>query len=238
MQSINGSIWLLRTAGSLALGLIAVLPSYAADANYQQALADFQAKKYSSALTGFQKVASSNRADVLSHYYMALCYQNTNQMGLAAREYQWVATYSKDPALKTKAGAGAAQLSRYQTSRADNRILQTQTTSATPAAGSKSQYSRGRLKVMEFYTSWCKVCKMFEPNFQAAQSQYGNRCDFQKLDAEDPSNRSLVEKYGISGYPTTVFTDSSGKMINVYAGATSADGLGAMIEGCLVQLPY
>ena len=211
---------------------------------FQQALGDFQAKRFSQALSKFQTISRENRSDILSHYYIALCYQNMNQVALALPEYQWVATYSKDPSLRSKAQAGAAQLARYQSTRNDSSPSSSYSAfdpmgaSAALATGKrKSNYSSGRLKVIEFYTTWCKVCKTFEPEFAAAQAKYGGKCDFQRLDAEDPANKDLAMKYKINSFPTTIFADASGKQMNTFAGATSAAGLGNFIESAMGQLP-
>ena len=221
-------------AGSLLALLFFCLPAKSADAVYAQAMSDFQARRYPAALAGFQKVAAANRADIPSHYYMALCYQSTNQLALASREYQWVATYSKDPALKSKAQAGAAQLSRYassssstspSTSNSNMNPFMAAMMGAGKSQQRKSEFSSGRMKVTEFYTQWCHVCRDFEPEFKQAQSNYSNKCDFKRLDAEDPSNRDLVEKYKVKNYPTTVMADSTGKPVKIFVGLTSAFGL-------------
>lgn len=220
-------------------------PVQAVDAVYQQAMTDFQARKYAAALAGFKKVASTNRSDIQSHYYLALCYQNTNQFGLAAREYQWVATYSPDPSLKLKAQAGYAQLTRSSGSSTSSASA-SQPAWAKTAAGMgipglaqqrKSEFSNGRLRITEFYTQWCHVCKEFDPEFKQAESNYRSKCDFQRLDAEEPGNRNLVEKYQVRNYPTTVMADSNGKPVKIFVGSTSSYGLGMMIDAALAQLP-
>lgn len=216
------------------MAVCGVLPAEAASQEFQAAMADFQAKRYSQALQGFQSIGRSNRSDILSHYYIALCYQNMNQVALATQEYQWVARYSKDPGLVAKAKAGAAQLSRYQSVRS-----QSIASSSSTGTGQKknSPYSKGRLKVIEFYTTWCHVCREYEPQFEKAQSDYSSKCDFQRLNAEDGDNLNLVKKYKIAAYPTTVFADSSGKVVNIFSGSTSARHLGGMIDECMALLP-
>lgn len=237
----------LASSCLVAAGLFAQMQiaAFAADPAFQQALSDFQSRKFSAALTGFQKVATANRSDILSHYYMALCYQSTNQLALASREYQWVATYSKDPALKAKAQAGATQLSKYSTassgaasgSGSKSEPFLGMTAEGTPVLR-KSEFASGRLKVTEFYTQWCGVCKKFEPQWTIAQSNYRGKADFQRLDAEDPSNKNLVEKYHVKNFPTIVMADSVGKPVNIFVGATNANGLGAMIDQAMILLPH
>lgn len=250
MAKSKSSLRSVVNAGSLAaLFFLFCMPVYSADPVYAQAMSDFQARKYSAALAGFQKVASANRADIPSHYYMALCYQSTNQLALASREYQWVATYSKDPSLKSKAQAGAAQLSRYAGASSNSTSSSTSNGNMNPfmaaimgAANNtpqrKSEFASGRMKVTEFYTQWCHVCKDFDPEFKQAQANYSSKCDFKRLDAEDPSNRDLVEKYHVKNFPTTVMADSTGKPVKIFVGLTSAFGLGNMIDQAMASLPH
>jgi thioredoxin-related protein len=43
------------------------------------------------------------------------------------------------------------------------------------------------------------------------------------LDGDDPKNEALKEKYGVTGYPRLVFTDSSGAKLDEIAGAPGRD---------------
>lgn len=236
--------------------------SLASPADYKQAITDFQGKKYSQALAGFQAASRVNPNDPACHYYMALCYQYMNQVGQATAEYQWVATKSRDAILRAQAQSGLAQLSRYGSVR---NVQAGSAAMASPASSGRPLYSPesgrpmnapmgapklsamdndggsfagGRLKVIEFKTKWCGVCKGFEPVFQAAKSKspYSSRCEFSQLDAEEPSNASLVQKYGVSGFPTVVFADSEGKQVNKFAGGTSLEGFTSMIDQALSKL--
>lgn len=220
--------------------------SNSAPASMEQALIDFQAKRYSQALSGFQNVSRSNQRDPLCHYYLALCYQNMNQIALSSKEYQWVAANSRDPKIRSQAQVGLAQMQHYQSAR------QTQLASASassvrsaaapqisaPAKGAV-QFSQGKMKVLEFFTQWCHVCKIFDPVFDQVQSssKYAATCKFQRYDAEDPSNSDLVQRYEVSHYPTVIFADSNGKQIDRFAGSTNAASFGALIDRALVQLP-
>ncbi len=53
----------------------------------------------------------------LTHYYTGLCYQGQNQLAKAASEFQWIATYGKDPRLKYNAQVILNSLSAYSTRR-------------------------------------------------------------------------------------------------------------------------
>jgi thiol-disulfide isomerase/thioredoxin len=220
-----------------------VLSVGAAPASYTQAVADFQSKRYAQALSGFQTASRANPSDPMCHYYMALCYQYLNQVGYSTQEYQWVAANSRDPRLKAQAQSGLAGLQRYQSARMVQ--LSSATAAALPAASGgpntppPNPFTRGRIKVIEFNTKWCGVCKKYDPVFDQVRSdsKFSSRCEFNCLDAEEPGNADLVQKYAINSYPTTVFADASGKMINRFRGFASAEGLGSMINLALSKVP-
>jgi uncharacterized protein YkwD len=92
---------------SFSIGL-AVL---AGPVSFQQAVSDYNAGKYSLALSEFEsyKSAYPNYAQV--HYYLALCHQSLNHVDKARAEYQWVAERASG-SLKPLAAAGLAGLSK------------------------------------------------------------------------------------------------------------------------------
>ncbi|MGD9685062.1 MAG: hypothetical protein AB7W16_28170 [Candidatus Obscuribacterales bacterium] len=53
----------------------------------------------------------------LTHYYAGLCYQGQGQLRSAASEFQWVASYSKNPRLQANAAAALNSVSRYASRR-------------------------------------------------------------------------------------------------------------------------
>ncbi|MBY0357132.1 MAG: hypothetical protein K2W82_03950 [Candidatus Obscuribacterales bacterium] len=199
-----------------------------------EALGQFKARHYAQALPLFQNYARSNPQDALARYYCGLCYQYMNQMTLATEEYKWVAAYSKNPQLKAQAENGLAGLSRYSRSYGGSAQAASSTNVASASGG--RTFAKGRLKVMEFYTDWCGVCKKFAPVFESVRSNYGGRCDFQQLNAEDPGNEKIVQRYQIGAYPTTIFADSSGAMVNRLAGSCGEDALKSLIDNSLQQV--
>jgi len=89
------------------------------------------------------------------------------------------------------------------------------TTSASPnklAAAPRDQGPKNQrqLKILEFYTDWCHVCKEFSPVWNTVASRVNGRADMRQLNAEDDSNAALKSKYNVSSYPHIIFTDDSG----------------------------
>lgn len=140
---------------TLTVMLCGSLPVYSASPAFDQAVADYKARRYSAALTGFQTIAAKSPTDALSHYYMALCYQGMNQISLAKGQYEWVTANTRDPALLSYAQTGLATLSKFPTSFAGSSTPAPAAGRATsPIAAGGGPKVTGRLKVLEFSTDW------------------------------------------------------------------------------------
>lgn len=222
-----------------ALSLMVQQPCAAVPlSSYSQAIVDFHAKRYSQALTGFQDTIKTNPTDPMLHYYVALCDGYLNQVDSAIKEYKWVVTNCHDPKISAQAKLGLAQAERYKASTGWHQ-------SASPAFSDSAKqdnsvkFASGKMSVIEFNTSWCHVCKRFDPVFDEVKSssKYSSNCKFQRFDAEDPKNIQLVEKYSVRGYPTVIFADSKGDQIHRFSGGTDSNGFCRMIDQSLAQLP-
>ena len=206
---------------------------------FAQAVQAYKARQYSRALASFQEVARQVPSDAQTHYYMGLCYQGMNQMSLAKQEYSWVASSSNNAMLRTQSQQALANLGRYQTTRSGSVAAAPPAPGrpgTAPAAGGRpggQQRLSGKLKVIEFETNWCGVCKRFAPTWEKVAGDFRGRVDFQKLDAEDSANANLVQQYGVRAFPTIIFTDNSGRMLNKEEGAPDEGSLVATINGFL-----
>ncbi len=217
---------------SLFLALATASPKAAsAPSGFDQGVQLYNSRQYARALSQFQQAARVAPQDAATHYYMGLCYQCLNQVALATQQYQWVASTSRNPSLRSQSQAALAQLSHYQANRSYSGSGVTAASSqnastrqpAPAAAGAQKPRASGRLKILEFWTSWCHVCKGFAPIWDSVSSQYKSRAEFQSLNAEDPGNSDLVAKYGVHAYPTIIYTDNSGKVLNRIEGAPSSE---------------
>ncbi len=109
----------------------------------------------------------------------------------------------------------------------------------TAAAGAKDKAAAAKsamkcAKVLEFTTNWDRVCKAFEPAFDAAKSKFSGKVKLEVVDAEDPANAALVTKYSVNSYPTIVYLDANGVVLRNQSGAgcpTDGDSFIAEIEG-------
>jgi thioredoxin 1 len=80
-----------------------------------------------------------------------------------------------------------------------------------PNAVDKGAKKAGLPIVYDFYTSYCAPCKVIKPIFEAVENEYRGRVDMERIDAEDPKNKPLVDKYDANTYPLIVFVDAHGK---------------------------
>ena len=78
--------------------------------SFAAAQADYNAGRYAAARDAFARFAQAYPSNSLSHYYLALCQQQTGNVASAKREYQTVIALG-DPRLKIQAEAALAALS-------------------------------------------------------------------------------------------------------------------------------
>lgn len=207
---------------------------------YRRAVMNYQAHHYAAALTDLEKLVAQYPNNAMVRYYRALAYQGTNQLSLARRDFEWVATNCPDGKVKQLGAAGLQNLggrtgssSSGGSSTLANNGVQKFFAQTAPAGGATStsaqsssitssqnnSISAGRLqKVLEFTSATCPTCITFAPIFAQTKSRYPN-LDMQSLDVADASNASLVSQFNVKNYPTIVFLSSTGSVLFRRAGA-------------------
>jgi len=88
------------------------------------------------------------------------------------------------------------------------------------AAMNKAKYTNKPLWI-DFYTEACFPCKMMEKavfvDYQVAKF-YNKHFISLKIDGNSPEGRHLIKKYQISSYPTLLYLNNSGNVVNRYEG--------------------
>ena len=223
----------------VALILLAGCAS-AADAEdaYRRAVLNYQAHHYSAALTDFEKLVAAYPNNAMVRYYRGLSYQGTNQITLAKKDFEWVATNCPDGKVKQLGAQGLQNLGSYRSQSSSSSNLSssgsaqkffaqvapsggTGQSSASTASTQNIASARpgGKLqKILEFTSDTCPTCITFAPVFAQTKSRYPG-LDMQSLDVADAGNASLVSQFEVKNYPTIVFLSSSGSVLFKRAGA-------------------
>lgn len=82
------------------------------------------------------------------------------------------------------------------------------------------------LVVLDFYSDWCRPCKMLAPIFEGLSNELKD-VKFCKVNTDD--NKELAEKFGVMGIPTLVFI-KKGKELDRVVGLVDKDSLKERIK--------
>ncbi len=194
---------------------------------YRRAVMNYQAHHYSAALSDFEKLTAAYPNNAMVRYYRGLSYQGTNQISLAKKDFEWVATNCPDGKVKKLGAQGLQNLGSYRSTSSSSGaaapfFAQAGSTGSTAAATTTiAAASRpgGKLqKILEFTSDSCPTCITFAPVFAQTKSKYPG-LDMQSLDVADAGNASLVSQFQVKNYPTIVFLSTSGSVLFKRAGA-------------------
>jgi thiol-disulfide isomerase/thioredoxin len=207
----------------LAIGLVGFCGTAAnAEDLYKRAVLNYQAHHYSTALADLEKLNAAYPTNAMVKYYRALCSQGTNQITLAKKDFEWVATNCPDAKVKQLGAIGLRNLGSYRsqvTGYVGSSSAPALVSHATAAAATPAANPAGKLqKILEFTSATCPTCITFAPVFAQTKTKYPG-LDMQSLDVADASNSSLVEQFSVKNYPTIVFLSSSGSVLFKRAGA-------------------
>jgi len=77
----------------------------------------YQQGKYKEAITLLENLDAHGGCCQWTHYYLGLCYQGLNQLGLSYRHYEWVLSFGKDPNLRRYSQFAQETLTYYAANR-------------------------------------------------------------------------------------------------------------------------
>lgn len=178
--------------------------SFAAQSSGMDAAVNlYLAGKYEEALPKLDALAKSQPTNDKVHYYKALCLQRVEKYKEAVDEYNLALKNCKDSAFEEILKARLAKAEMHLGKSPSSPV------SYAPVLAAK----HGPLqRVIYFSTNWCPTCKGFSPVFDSVKTKY-TKVKFDHLNAEDPASWKEVQKYKPKGYPTLVYIDDKGTVI-------------------------
>jgi cytochrome oxidase Cu insertion factor (SCO1/SenC/PrrC family)/thiol-disulfide isomerase/thioredoxin len=164
--------------------------------------------------------------------------------GRAALISQLRAALAPAPRSTPTGAAARAQLAGSPPPLADLHGQAGQLLGSQPALAARLRSLRGYPVVLNVWASWCPPCRTEFPLFANASVTYGRRVAFLGADVEDqapdarsflahhdvayPSYQTSTEALGslaaFAGVPTTLFLDSTGKVVYLHTGQYEAQG--------------
>jgi len=173
--------------------------------------------------------------DESAHYYRAVSLQYMGEYKLAKTDYEWVLNNGRNPTIRQqstlalqgimKSLYGVGMDSARTGGTAHAAAIQAPAKATTIATTKIASAGGGKPKMYEFYTDWCRVCKAHASEYEELQGEVSSKVDFQRLNAEDPANSDLVQKFGVQAYPTFVMVDANGKAVFNQAGGYAKSDL-------------
>lgn len=80
-----------------------------------------------------------------------------------------------------------------------------------PDCGIGMSYHRAGLEdkpmIILFYVDWCAYCNKFKPKLRLLNEIYQNKYNIVLINCEDEANKSMVEDFHITVYPTIYIVD-------------------------------
>lgn len=212
------------TVALFATFALACFPAAAYSPVFEQGLATYNSGQYAQALAQFQQENQINPTDALNHYYMGLCFHHMQRFGEATVEYNWVLLHSQDTELIKRVQAGLQVMSKYKPVSPGNAGKPAAAKAPPPAVKQSppivTSAPGGIGKIFNIYVNWSPYCKNFNPIFLRSLKKYkAQGLQFQMINAEEGTNKQELARFGLRGYPTILFFDSHGNLIDRIDGA-------------------
>ena len=93
--------------------------------------------------------------------------------------------------------------------------------------------SSGDPVMVDFYTDWCHWCKKMDSDTYSDSRVNSLAKDFICVQVDAEKDKAVAQKYSVSGYPTVIFMNSAGNVMQVVTGYRRPDEFAATMEGVL-----
>jgi uncharacterized protein YyaL (SSP411 family) len=90
--------------------------------------------------------------------------------------------------------------------------------------------------MVDFYTNWCGWCKKLDSETYTDLKVNRLARDFTCVKVNGDRDKDAVRKYNITGYPTVLFLDTGGKVVQRIEGYRNPDGFAATMQEVLKKV--
>lgn len=108
--------------------------------------------------------------------------------------------------------------------------------SAPAPKAKKAEIASAKLPIVyDFYTDYCAPCKVIKPIFDEVEKEYHGKVDMESIDAADPKNKALVEKYAAESFPYLVFVNAKNQTAGKFHGKITKKELVERVQKLLAK---
>lgn len=93
----------------------------------------------------------------------------------------------------------------------------------SPERGFELARQTGKPLMIVFYTDWCPNCKLLDRNAFTAPAVIGESQNFVNLRINAEKRQDYAGQFGVNSYPTVVFFNPAGSVLNRFSGTHSAE---------------
>jgi thioredoxin-like negative regulator of GroEL len=97
--------------------------------------------------------------------------------------------------------------------------------------------SSGKPLVLIFSASWCPPCQQMKKQVYPSQevAPYKSQFVWAYLDVDQPSNKSIAQKFGVRGIPHIALVNTQGHEITAFSGGMAPAAFAAKLQSTLAS---
>ncbi|MCX7998483.1 MAG: thioredoxin family protein, partial [Leptospiraceae bacterium] len=115
------------------------------------------------------------------------------------------------------------------------KIIADETSSLSLEEGFKISKEREVPLFVEFYTDWCRFCKVLDSKIIPHPTIQESLQNFQPVRVNGDTEKALIQKYQIRGYPTIIILDFDGSILGKIEGLPPVEFLNNKLRYALAK---